>query len=68
MRPGTEASARAVVVMGYLPMRPDGIITDAVPELYVSPAGRMSDYGWCPVAASGDPSEVHQRSVRVDPH
>jgi len=55
VRPGSAESARAGVVLGYLPMRPDGQILEVVPDLLVYPAGRAVPGGYCWVHAAPAP-------------
>ena len=55
VEPGTAETARAVVGPGYLPMRPDGTILTARPDLWLSPAGRRVPGDYCWVHAGREP-------------
>lgn len=53
VEPGTSETARAVVGPGYLPMRPEGEILEARPDLWLSPGYSSRDY--CRVHAGREP-------------
>jgi hypothetical protein len=53
VQPGTAETARAVVGPGYLPMRPDGTILEARPDLWLSPGYNSEDY--CRVHTGREP-------------
>ena len=54
VQPGTAETARAAVgLLGYLPMRPDGTIFEARPDLWMSPG--YNSWTYCRVHAGPEP-------------